>query len=79
MRHRIVGKIVKVFLSHLGEVAAGRWGLFPLAAHRNLSAAQTPGEKERLERQIAVTDRAIDALVYELYGLSEEEIRIVEG
>ena len=50
-----------------------------LAAHRSLSAAQTPGEKERLERQIAVTDRAIDALVYELYGLSEEEIRIVEG
>ena len=30
-------------------------------------------------RQIEVTDRAIDSLVYELYGLSEEEIRIVEG
>jgi hypothetical protein len=25
------------------------------------------------------TDKKIDALVYELYGLSEEEIRIVEG
>jgi hypothetical protein len=24
-------------------------------------------------------DRQIDALVYELYGLTEEEIRIVEG
>lgn len=24
-------------------------------------------------------DREIDALVYELYGLTEEEIRIVEG
>ena len=31
-----------------------------------------------LERQIEVTDKAIDSLVYELYGLSEEEIRIVE-
>jgi len=25
------------------------------------------------------TDKAIDALVYELYGLTEEEIRVVEG
>lgn len=36
-------------------------------------------KKERLERQIAVTDRQIDALVCELYGLTEEEIKIVEG
>jgi hypothetical protein len=26
-----------------------------------------------------VTDVAIDKLVYELYGLTEEEIKIVEG
>jgi type I restriction-modification system DNA methylase subunit len=32
-----------------------------------------------IERQIESTDKAIDKLVYELYGLSEEEIRIVEG
>jgi hypothetical protein len=25
------------------------------------------------------TDRQIDALVYELYGLTDEEIKIVEG
>jgi len=31
------------------------------------------------ERRIAVTDKQIDQLVYELYGLSEKEIRIVEG
>ena len=29
--------------------------------------------------QIEVTDRQIDELVYELYGLTEEEIKIVEG
>jgi hypothetical protein len=29
--------------------------------------------------QIATMDREIDRLVYELYGLTEEEIRIVEG
>ncbi|HLW67891.1 MAG TPA: hypothetical protein VKS79_21420 [Gemmataceae bacterium] len=28
--------------------------------------------------RIAGTDRHIDALVYELYGLTKEEIRIVE-
>jgi hypothetical protein len=27
--------------------------------------------------QIEATDRQIDALVYELYGLTEEEIRVV--
>jgi hypothetical protein len=32
-----------------------------------------------LQRQIAATDKQIDALVYELYGLTEDEIRIVEG
>ncbi len=29
--------------------------------------------------QISATDRQIDRLAYELYGLMEEEIRIVEG
>jgi hypothetical protein len=32
-----------------------------------------------LQAQIAATDRQIDRLVYALYGLIEEEIRIVEG
>jgi hypothetical protein len=32
-----------------------------------------------VQRQIDATDRQIDALVYELYGLSEDEVRIVEG
>ncbi|GAB6285240.1 MAG: hypothetical protein STSR0009_14410 [Methanoregula sp.] len=36
-------------------------------------------EKTQFSRQIAATDGAIDTLVYELYGLTEEEIAIVEG
>ena len=32
-----------------------------------------------LERQIAQVDAEIDQRVYALYGLTEEEIRIVEG
>ena len=31
------------------------------------------------ERQIEAVDGQIDALVYELYGLAEEEVRVVEG
>ena len=38
-----------------------------------------PRDKELYRRQIEATDRQIDALVYELYGLSEEEIGVVEG
>ena len=38
-----------------------------------------PQEKESLQREIESTDTRIDRLVYELYGLTEEEIRIVES
>jgi len=49
-----------------------------LDLHRRLSESKTGHEKTLLSRQIETTDRQIDALVYELYGLSEEEIAIVE-
>ncbi len=39
---------------------------------------QTPFEQEQLQREIAATDAQIDRLVYDLYGLTEEEIKIVE-
>jgi len=38
-----------------------------------------PQEKESLQREIESTDGRIDRLVYELYGLSPDEINIVEG
>jgi len=34
--------------------------------------------KFAIQRQIDATDKQIDQLVYELYGLTDEEIRIVE-
>jgi len=43
-----------------------------------VKSAKLPQEKECLARAIAATDRQIDQLVYELYGLSAAEIRIVE-
>ena len=36
------------------------------------------GRFRRLHREIATTDAAIDKLVYELCGLSAEEIKFVE-
>jgi len=50
-----------------------------LVLHKQLPQAGTPHEKTALERQIEATDGQIDALVYELYGLTEEEIGIVEA
>jgi hypothetical protein len=38
-----------------------------------------PTTKTALQRQIDATDRQIDQLVYELYGLSQDEIKIIEG
>lgn len=50
-----------------------------LELQKRLAKAKTPQEQESLERQIQETDYSIDSLVYELYGLNEEEIKIVEG
>ena len=36
-------------------------------------------KKQIIQRQIDATDKQIDALVYELYRLTEEEIRTVEN
>jgi hypothetical protein len=37
------------------------------------------GKAQKLKSQIDQTDNEIDRMVYELYGLTEEEIRLVEG
>ncbi len=41
-------------------------------------SVKTPSERTAIERQIQATDAQIDQLVYQLYGLTEEEIKIVE-
>ncbi len=50
-----------------------------LAAKEELSKARTEAETTRLERECESLDRQIDQAVYELYGLMEEEIKVVEG
>jgi hypothetical protein len=41
--------------------------------------AASESEKAALQNAVTTTDAEIDHLVYELYGLTEEEIKIVEG
>ena len=50
-----------------------------LSLNKQFQTAKTDHEKTSLQRQIEFTDRQIDQLVYELYGLTEDEIKIVEG
>jgi len=40
--------------------------------------ARTDQEKIQLDRQIRATDKKLDALIYKLYGLTVEEIKVVE-
>jgi hypothetical protein len=49
-----------------------------LALHRELAKAETAHQRTALERQAAATDRQIDQLVYQLYGLTDSEIALIE-
>jgi len=50
-----------------------------LGLHRKLAVPSAPHDRDLTQRHIAITDRQIDRLVYELYGLTEDEIAIVES
>jgi hypothetical protein len=50
-----------------------------LSLHEHLVATKSAAEKTITQRQIDATDAEIDRLVYDLYGLTAEEIAIVEG
>ena len=58
----------------LGEARRDVDGAIPLGLTIGWAAALHAA----LPRQFDATDRRIDPLVYRLYGLSDEEIRIVE-
>ncbi|MBK8266785.1 MAG: hypothetical protein IPK83_00105 [Planctomycetes bacterium] len=46
--------------------------------NKKLATEQLPNRREQLQREIDTTDRQIDQLVHQLYGLTDDEIRIVE-
>ncbi len=49
-----------------------------LELHEKLAEAKIERERTVIGHQISATDRQIDNLVYELYGLTDKEIAIVE-
>lgn len=64
------------FLTYSGQVV--ELATLVLALNEKLATVKTPYEKTAVQSQISATDRQIDQMVYELYGLNDTEIRIVE-
>jgi type II restriction/modification system DNA methylase subunit YeeA len=50
-----------------------------LAARKQLAVAQSDKDKDFYANKCTALDRQIDALVYELYGPTDDEIKIMEG
>ena len=50
-----------------------------ISFNKQLTSAKTDHEKTIFRRQINAADNEIDRLVYQLYGLTEAEIKIVES
>ncbi|MBN2589819.1 MAG: hypothetical protein JXA96_08145 [Sedimentisphaerales bacterium] len=47
--------------------------------HRNLMATKVPEERTKLKQQIAAIDKQIASLVYKLYNLSDEDVKIAKN
>lgn len=62
--NELKNKEIELSLSHKAE-----WEAYFLAEQQKAL---------EIQNKITTTDKEIDALVYKLYGLTEEEIRIVE-
>ena len=51
--------------------------LFPIS--QRIFSAQSDKDKDFYENKCAALDSQIDQLVYELYGLTDEEIKLIEA
>jgi hypothetical protein len=49
-----------------------------LKLHKKKNSPPPSAEREKIEREILVTDEKIDEIVYGLYGITEEERKIIE-
>jgi hypothetical protein len=50
-----------------------------LDLHKKKNFLPPSAERDKIEREIAVTDEKIDGIVYGLYGITVEERKIIEG
>ena len=49
-----------------------------LELHKKKNSMPPSAERERVEREISVTDEKIDEIVYGLYGVTDEERKVIE-
>ncbi|MCS6870593.1 MAG: BREX-1 system adenine-specific DNA-methyltransferase PglX, partial [Anaerolineae bacterium] len=50
-----------------------------LSLHKQLATAASPAARQPLQRRVHALERQLDEWIYQLYGLSAEEIALVEG
>ncbi|MFH1826317.1 MAG: TaqI-like C-terminal specificity domain-containing protein [bacterium] len=50
-----------------------------LETQKKYHSAKSESDKKHYQQKIEILDKQIDELVYELYGLTKKEIRVVEG
>ena len=78
---QLVARLINIKLPRTAEAMSQHGRMVELVCKmRSLVSRQNEGRtsQKSLQRQIATTDRRIDQLVYELYGLTDEEARLVE-
>ncbi len=66
-------------LADLAETMIKTKRCFALAQHDESGKPMSEADKKLLEQRIALIDSQINAAVYKLYGLTETEIKVVEG
>ena len=49
-----------------------------LELHKKKNSLPPSSERDKIEREIAVTDEKIDDIVYGLYGVTEKERKVIE-
>jgi predicted RNA methylase len=50
-----------------------------MALNREMWHAKAASDRERIAKKITAIDKAIDSIVYDLYGLGASEIAVVES
>lgn len=70
---------IDIFFEALGWKMKSHYDVHREFARKECRFAKSDSDKKLYEQKIAMLDKKIDDLVYKLYGLTEEEIKIVEG
>ncbi len=74
-----VKKIPVPDLNEINQSGIAKLATQILAAQKKLHTSKSDSDRRHYQQKADILDRQIDALVYELYELRPEEIRIVEG